>query len=123
MAFEDLNFEMSESELHAMAELWDNPGAAPKVIAFNLYQKYDWAPGTSYTVLSRCVKKGFAGKDERGGWYPIIDKETVRLQRLRAVTVDLFEGSAVDVACALVRKGFIPAEEQQKLRQALEQME
>ncbi len=122
MAFEDLKFEMSSAELHTMNEVWANPGAASKLIAFNLYQKYDWAPSTSYTLLARCAKKGFAAKDEAGCWHPIIEKETVQKQRLQTLTADLYGGSALDMACALVEKGFIAQGDLEKLKQTLAQM-
>ncbi len=85
--------ELSDAEVCIMKELWLQPGATAKDIAFILYQKYDWAPGTSYTLLNRCEKKGTVCRYQRGHWHPAVEKAVLQEQRLRQLARLLFDGS------------------------------
>ncbi len=91
--------ELSDAEIFTMQDVWANPGCFAKDISFRLYEKYNWAPGTSYTLLGRCEKKGAVRRDKDGRWYPVVDKRDIQQQRIRQLADCLFDGSMAGMLC------------------------
>jgi len=113
-----------DSELKVMEILWSEGDTTAKALAQALAQQVGWSKTTTYTVIKKCVDKGFV---ERRGenflCHALISKEEVQKQETRELVDKLFDGSSDVLVASLIQNNKMSPEQVQSLRKMLEGLE
>ena len=115
---------LTKGERTIMDLLWAEGPLTAKDISAALWTSVKWAKTTTYTMLGRCVDKGFIRRDEPDYLcVPCITRDEV----IRAETERLIDseyGGNVDLLMtALIGQGKLNAKQLKSLYETLEQME
>ncbi|MBQ4381357.1 MAG: BlaI/MecI/CopY family transcriptional regulator [Oscillospiraceae bacterium] len=91
------------SELRVMECLWDEGPASAKRLSDMLKERIGWSINTSYTVITKCVTKGYIERSEPGFFCkPLLSREEAQAGELETVCNKLFKGDVNElVSCAL----------------------
>ena len=119
--------DISETEMAVLKVLWDlGTGTVREVQAVLLEQGRQWAYTTVQTLLNRLHGKGCAAS-ERGGtahvYRAAVTREELLQRRLHALADEFCEGTASPLVLALVEHGRFTADEIERFRQLLDQLE
>ena len=113
-----------DSELKVMDILWQRGDTTAKEIAKLLNEQVNWSKTTSYTVIKKCVDKGFIErKDSNFLCHALITKDEVRENETAALVDKMFDGSSDLLVASLVNNKKMKPEQLQKLRELLEGLE
>lgn len=55
---------LAETERRVMTEVWAQEGITAKQLVQNLREKIGWNKATTYTVINRCIEKGYLERRE-----------------------------------------------------------
>ena len=113
-----------DSELKVMEILWSRGDTTAKELARLLNEQVNWSKTTTYTVIKKCIDKGFI---ERQGsnflCHARITKEEVRERETTELVDKMFDGSSDLLVASLIRKNKMSAEQLANLRKMLEDLE
>jgi len=119
-----MNAQIFDSELKVMETLWNSGDLTAKEIAQILAQQVGWSKTTTYTVIKKCVDKGFI---ERQGanflCHPLISKEEVRGRETAELLDKMFDGSSDLLVASLIQQNKMNPEQIKNLRKMLEELE
>lgn len=86
--------QLYESELQILKLLWEYKELSAKRIAKILEETIGWKKTTTYTVIKKCISKGFVKKvDPNYICVPLISKEEVQQEKSDELINDVFDGS------------------------------
>ena len=117
---------LTDSEWQVLQVLWDTGGAALGEVAEALRPQTGWSRNTVLTYLTRMEKKGLVAI-EKGGWphryRAALGREDCRAQARRSFLQRVYQGSAGDLVAAFLKEEPLPAQERERLRRLLDEME
>lgn len=94
-----------KSELNVLEILWQEGDKTAKQISLELANAIGWNKATTYTIIKRCVEKGFI---QRLGFdftcHATITKKQAEEMELDALADKMFQGSTRDLMAAVLRK-------------------
>ena len=113
-----------DSELKVMELLWQHGDTTAKDLARILGEQIAWSKTTTYTVIKKCVDKGFI---ERQGTdflcHALITKDEVRDQETTELVDKMFNGDSDLLVASLIRNNKMSSQQLQNLRTLLEGIE
>ena len=113
-----------DSELKVMNVLWKEGDVPARHIADILNKELGWNKNTTYTLIKRCMKKGAIERTEPNFMCrALIAKEEVQEAETRELIDKIYDGSADKLFAALMGKKRLSAEQIEKLKQIVEEME
>lgn len=115
---------LPDSERYVMDILWDNGPTHAKDIAAILCERANWNKTTTYTMLTRCMAKGYLTRSEpKFLCTPILTKEEVSLTETDNLINHNYNGSADLLVASLVERKKLSLPEMERLCDLLRQME
>jgi BlaI family penicillinase repressor len=110
---------LTPAEWRLMHALWQFYPATGREIARRLPPDTRWAYTTIKTMLSRLVAKGVLREEKEGKrislYEPLVSPDEARMDSLRAVADDAFDGAMGQLAHFLVENEKLSASERRKL--------
>ena len=124
MEGEKMDIKLFDSELKVMDVLWKEGDLPAKEIAKELTQEVGWNVNTTYTLIKRCMKKGAIERSEPGFLcHALIAKEEVQEAETDELINKVYDGSADKLFAALLGRKKISAEQIEKLKKIVEELE
>ena len=119
-----MKVQLFDSELRVMNILWSAGDTTAKELARLLGEQVGWSKTTTYTVIKKCLDKGFI---ERRGTdflcHARITKDEVREWETRELVDKMFDGSSDLLIASLVNNNKMSPAQLQNLRKLLEGLE
>ena len=113
-----------DSELKVMDILWKEGDVQAKHIADALTKAFGWNKNTTYTLIKRCIKKGAIERSEPNFMcHALIPKEEVQEAETNELINKIYDGSADKLFAALLSRKKISAEEIEKLKKIVADLE
>lgn len=113
-----------DSELKVMDVLWREGDSTAKHIAEVLGNEVGWNVNTTYTLIKRCIKKGAIQRSEPNFLcHALIAKDVVQEAETDELINKIYDGSADKLFAALLDKKKVSAEQIEKLKQMVKDME
>lgn len=119
-----MDIKLFDSELKVMNVLWQEGDTTAKNIAGILKEETGWNVNTTYTIIKRCIKKGAIGRSEPNFiCHALIPKEEVQQAETDELINKIYDGSADKLFAALLGRKKLSAEQINRLKQIVENME
>ncbi len=119
-----MDIKLFDSELKVMDVLWREGDATAKHIADILKKETGWNVNTTYTLIKRCIKKGAIERSEPNFMCrALIPKEEVQEAETNELINKIYDGSADKLFAALLGRKKLSAEQIDKLRQIVGELE
>ena len=113
-----------DSELKVMDVLWREGDTPAKEIAKTLSQEVGWNVNTTYTLIMRCIKKGAVARSEPGFLcHALIPKSAVQEAETNELINKVYDGSADKLFAALLGRKKLSAEQIERLKQIVGELE
>ena len=113
-----------DSELKVMGILWNEGDVSAKYIADQLTKELGWNKNTTYTLIKRCIKKGAIERSEPNFMcHALIPKEEVQEAETNELINKVYDGSADKLFAALLGRKKLSAEQIEKLKQIVGELE
>lgn len=113
-----------DSELKVMDILWKEGDVRAKHIADVLTKAFGWNKNTTYTLIKRCIKKGAIERSEPNFMcHALIPKEEVQEAETNELINKIYDGSADKLFATLLSRKKISAEEIEKLKKIVADLE
>lgn len=114
---------INQTELQIMKVLWAKGEMPLSQLCCILQETSDWKKTTIYTMVSRCVKKGYIQRiDPNFICRPLISKEEVEKTKITDILHNFFGDSKMNFMSAFLKNEQLTEEEIQKLKDLIEQM-
>lgn len=112
-----MDIKLFDSELKVMDVLWRNGDTPAKLIAKALNDEVGWNVNTTYTLIKRCISKGAIERSEPNFMcHALIPKEAVQEAETDELIGKLYDGSADKLFAALLGRKKLTAEQLERLR-------
>lgn len=119
-----MEVKLFDSELRVMDVLWREGDATAKHISDVLKEEVGWNMNTTYTLIKRCIKKGAIERWEPNFMcHALIPKEAVQEAETNELINKIYDGSADKLFAALLGRKKLTAEQIDKLRQIVGELE
>ncbi len=119
-----MDIKLFDSELKIMNILWQEGDMAAKNIAKQLKEEVGWNVNTTYTLIKRCIKKGaIERQDPNFICHALIPKEEVQDAETEELISKLYSGCTDKLFSALLSRRKLSAEEIERLRQMVKELE
>ena len=113
-----------DSELKVMSVLWNEGDVPAKYIADMLNRELGWNKNTTYTLIKRCMKKGAIERSEPNFvCHALIPKEDVQEAETKELIDKIYDGSVDKLFAALIGRKKLSAEQIDKLKQIVRELE
>lgn len=113
-----------DSELKVMGILWNEGDVPAKYIAEQLTKELGWNKNTTYTLIKRCIKKGAIQRSEPNFMcHALIPKEEVQEAETDELINKVYDGSVDKLFAALLGRKKLSAEQIEKLKQIVGELE
>ena len=107
-----------------MDVLWRQGDTPAKEIARVLNGEVGWNVNTTYTLIKRCMKKGAIERSEPGFLcHALIEKSAVQKAETDELINKVYDGSADKLFAALLGRKKLSAEQIEKLKQIVGELE
>lgn len=115
---------LPDSERNIMEVLWENGAMHAKDVAAALKQKVNWSKTTTYTMLTRCMDKGYLKRSEpKFLCTPVLTKAEVSRRETETLLRHDYDGSADLLVAALVDQKKLSLDQMKKLCDMLQEKE
>ena len=117
---------LSEREWTVLQALWKADGAELGTIVQLLQPETGWSRNTVLTYLTRMEAKGLVAIDKEASphlYLAVPDEESCRKEERTSFVERVYSGSAGDLIAAFLKEETITAEERERLRKLLDEME
>lgn len=117
---------LSDREWTVLDALWEADGAELGTVVNILFPDTGWNRNTVLTYLTRMEAKGLVSIDKSVSphlYRATLDRESCRKKERKSFLHRVYSGSAGDLIAAFLKEETISAEERDKLRQLLDEME
>ena len=112
-----MDVKLFDSELKVMSVLWQEGDLTAKRISDILKEETGWNMNTTYTLIKRCIKKGAIERSEPNFMcHALIPKEAVQEAETNELINKISDGSADKLFSALLGRKKLSAEQIEKLR-------
>lgn len=119
-----MNNKLFDSELKVMNVLWREGDTTAKHISDILNAEIGWNMNTTYTLIKRCIKKGAIERSEPNFMcHALIPKEEVQKAETNELINKIYDGSADKLFAALLGRKKLTAEQIDKLKQIVRDLE
>ena len=119
-----MDIKLFDSELKVMDVLWRQGDTPAKEIAKVLSGEVGWNVNTTYTLIKRCIKKGAIAREEPGFLcHALIPKSAVQEAETDELINKVYDGSADKLFAALLDRKKLSAQQIEKLRQIVGELE
>lgn len=119
-----MDTKLVDSELKVMDVLWQQGDLPAKEVARQLTERLGWNVNTTYTLLKRCIKKGAIQRSEPNFiCHALIPKEQVQQAETDALIDKLYNGCADKLFAALLGRRTLSAQEIDRLKQLVDELE
>jgi len=119
-----MDMKLFDSELKVMNVLWREGDTTAKYISDILKKEIGWNMNTTYTLIKRCIKKGAIERLEPNFLcHALIPKEQVQEQETNELIDKVFDGSADKLFASLLGKKNLSAEQIDKLKHIIGNLE
>ena len=119
-----MNSKLFDSELKVMDVLWKEGDSTAKHIAEVLGEEVGWNVNTTYTLIKRCIKKGAIARSEPNFLcHAMINKKEVQEAETNELINKIYDGSADKLFAALLGRKKLSAEQIDKLKQIVGELE
>lgn len=119
-----MDIKLFDSELKVMDVLWKEGDAPARHIAEVLTAEFGWNVNTTYTLIKRCIKKGAIERTEPGFMcHALIPKEDVQEAETNELINKVYDGSVDKLFAALLGRKNLSAEQIDKLKQIVGELE
>lgn len=113
-----MDIKLFDSELKVMDVLWREGDTTAKHIANVLKEETGWNVNTTYTLIKRCIKKGAIERSEPNFMcHALIPKEEVQEAETNELINKIYDGSADKLFAALLGRKKLSAEQIDRLKQ------
>lgn len=113
-----------DSELKVMDVLWKEGTVPAKRIADILTSDLGWNKNTTYTLIKRCINKGAIERSEPNFMcHALIAKEEIQEAETNELIDRIFDGSADKLFASLLGRKKLSAEQIEKLKQIVGDLE
>lgn len=113
-----------DSELKVMSVLWRDGDVPAKYIAKQLTDELGWNVNTTYTLIKRCMKKGAIERSEPNFMcHALIPREMVQEAETKELIDKIYDGCVDKLFAALLGRKNLSAEEIEKLKQIVNELE
>ncbi|MDE6747870.1 MAG: BlaI/MecI/CopY family transcriptional regulator [Lachnospiraceae bacterium] len=113
-----------DSELKVMGVLWNEGDVPARHIADMLSKELGWNKNTTYTLIKRCMKKGAIERFEPNFiCHALIPKEEVQEAETKELIDKIYDGSVDKLFAALIGRKKLSAEQIEKLKQIVRELE
>lgn len=115
---------LGDAELKVMNVIWRNGDVPARKVAQEITDTYGWNMNTTYTLIKRCIKKGYLERTEPNFiCRALVAKEQVQEQAAKELIEKIFDGSAGLLFAALVNQNNLSPQDIQRLKEQIEQAE
>ncbi len=117
---------LSEREWTVLNALWETGGAELGTIVNILLPHTGWNRNTVLTYLTRMEAKGLVSIDKSVSphlYHATLDRESCQKQERQSFLNRVYSGSAGDLIAAFLKEETISAEEREKLKKIIDEME
>ena len=115
---------LTAAERKVMETVWSGENMTAKEIAASLKETAQWSKTTSYTMITRCVNKGYLlRQDPHFVCLPKVSREEVSVWETEELLDNYFSGSADLLVASLVEQKKLCKDDVVKLHQLLAQIE
>lgn len=117
---------LSEREWTVLNALWETEGAELGILVNLLFPQTGWNRNTVLTYLTRMEAKGLVSIDKDSSphiYHATLDRESCQQQERQSFLNRVYSGSAGDLIAAFLKEEPISAEERERLRKLLDDME
>ncbi len=112
-----------KSELNILEVLWTEGEMSASRLYRILEEKIGWKKSTTYTVISKCIEKGFVKRVEPGFiCQPLIAREDVQHAKITDMLRDYFGNSRSCFLSAFLKESPLSDEDVQKLNDIVERL-
>ena len=119
-----MNNKLFDSELKVMDVLWKEGDSTAKHIAEILGKEVGWNVNTTYTLIKRCIKKGAIARSKPNFMcHALILKEEVQEAETDELINKIYDGSADKLFAALLGRKKLSADQIEKLKQIVGELE
>lgn len=119
-----MDIKLFDSELKVMNVLWQEGDTTAKHISDVLKNDVGWNMNTTYTLIKRCIKKGAIERTEPNFMcHALIPKEEVQEAETNELINKIYDGSADKLFAALLGRKKLSAEQIEKLKQIVGDLE
>ena len=119
-----MDIKLFDSELKVMDVLWHAGDTPAKDIAKQLTKELGWNVNTTYTLIKRCIKKGAIVRSEPGFMcHALIPKSAVQAAETNELIDKIYDGSSDKLFAALRGRKKLSAEQIEKLKQIVGDLE
>ena len=113
-----------DSELKVMGVLWKEGDVPAKHIADLLTEELGWNKNTTYTLIKRCIKKGAIERSEPNFMcHALIPQEAVQEAETTELINKVYDGSVDKLFASLLGRKKLSAEQIEKLRRIVGELE
>lgn len=113
-----------DSELKVMDVIWKEGDIPAKCVAEVLTKELGWNKNTTYTLIKRCIKKGAIGRSEPNFMcHALIPKEEVQEAETDELINKVYDGSVDKLFSALLGRKRLSAEQIEKLKKIVGDLE
>lgn len=113
-----------DSELKVMDVIWKEGDIPAKRVAEALTKELGWNKNTTYTLIKRCIKKGAIGRSEPNFMcHALIPKEEVQEAETDELINKVYDGSVDKLFSALLGRKKLSAEQIEKLKKIVGDLE
>lgn len=107
---------LADSERNVMEVLWENGPTRAKDVAAVLSTKVKWGKTTTYTMITRCIDKGYIRRDEpKFMCIPLLPKAQVAQEDTDRLLINDYNSSAAALVAALLEQGRLTREDLERL--------
>jgi len=100
-----------ESELKVLEILWSQGDMIAKDLTIKLNESTNWSKTTSYTIIKRCIEKGWIKRIEpHFKCHALLTKEEARKHEVEILTNKMFNGSSDLLVASLLEGKMTPAQ-------------
>lgn len=115
---------LTEAERKVMETVWSGGEQTAREIAASLRESTQWSKTTSYTMITRCLEKGYLNrKDPNFICSAAVTREDVSKWETKELLDNNFNGSADMLVAALVGQKKLSLKEVEKLYRMLQEIE
>lgn len=119
-----MDLKLFDSELKVMDVLWREGDCSASHIAEVLAEELEWNVNTTRTLIKRCINKGAIERTEPGFMcHALIPKEVVQEAETNELINKVYDGSADKLFAALLGRKKLSAEQIDKLKQIVGELE
>ena len=119
-----MDVKLFDSELKVMGVLWKRGDTPAKEIAKVLTAELGWNVNTTYTLIKRCISKGAIQRSEPGFLcHALIPKSAVQEAETDELINKVYDGSADKLFAALLGRKKLSAQQIEKLKQIVGELE